>query len=156
MYIMDKPDAQVETWLTDSKPSSFAIGADVVLVLTDDDSKELRAHSAILAAQSQVLCELFYRSGCEATGRGEDGKATWRVPVPDATLKQATSFLEYLYWQGRPGYSEFDVEMDDVHSMTELLHRFDCKLALQKLDVYLAWGADFNLYEGQDSLKVSP
>lgn len=123
----------LETWLTRSKPSGFADSADVVLVLTDDGNKDLPAHSAILAANSQVLCDMFSSTDCKPDAHGDAKKVKWRVPVPNATLKQATSFLEYVYCFG-----EIGLAVDAADSMTELLYRFDCTPALERVDLYLA------------------
>lgn len=104
-----------------------------------------------------MLCDIFYSSACKGEPTGEDDKATpsnlrWRVPLPNATLKQATRFLEFIYSQGEPGLPEKHLAMDDVHSMIELLHRLDCTLALQKIDVYLAREADYDTYKPKDSV----
>ena len=127
-----EPDPIEQTWLTLSKPASYARGADVVLVLTDDGSKELPAHAAVLAAQSPVLSDIFYGSDCKPEADAH-GNPSWRLTLPHATLKQATSFLDFVYCLG-----EYDLTVDAVHSMVELLHRFECKAALQKMDAYLA------------------
>ena len=116
-----------------NRPSSFAAGADVVL--TDVDDYELAAHTAILAAQSQVLSDLFYSSDCTPSVHGEQGKLMWRVPVPDATFVQATGFVNYTYLQ-----DEYRLSTEKVLSILGLLHRFDCSAALQKMDDYLTSG----------------
>ena len=55
---MEQPDeSAVQSWLARSKPSGFAAGADVVFVL--DGGNELKAHSVMLAAHSQVMCDMF-------------------------------------------------------------------------------------------------
>ena len=73
---------------------------------------------------------------CKAAERdGKDGKLTekWRVPLPNATIKQATAFLEYVYCLG-----DYDLTVDAVHGMIGLLDRFGCMEALAKMDIYLA------------------
>lgn len=55
------------------------------------------------------------------------------MPLPNAKLKQATNFLSFIYWQG-----EFRLDIDAATSIIELLDRFRCTAALQKLDAYLA------------------
>lgn len=127
---MSKPPREsVETWLEGTKPPGFRNGADVVLVL--DDNTELLAHSAFLAAHSHVLCDMFYGSGCKATAH-EDGEVRWRIPLQKANLEQATNFLEFVCSQG-----ELDMSTDMVLSVIELLHRLDCRTALQRLEVYV-------------------
>lgn len=127
---MEQPSASqsVQTWLKQSKTSGFEDGADVIIVL--DDGQELCCHSAFLAAQSQVFCDMFYGGSCKTSAREKDAK--WRVPLQNATLKQATSFLELIYYQGD---GEFTI--DKVRSIMGLLHRLNCPAALQKMDAYL-------------------
>ena len=127
-----------QPWLTRGKPSSFADGADVVLVLTDDDNREVTPHSAILAAQSQVLSNMFYSSDCKAIGHdhshdGETGKKMWRVPLPNTTLKQATGFLNFIYFP-----EEMDLDRGAFCGMIKLLHFLGCTAALEKMDAYLS------------------
>ena len=152
---MDHPDDAVTPWLTRSKPSGFASSADILLVLTDDDNQELPVHAAFLASQSAVLCDMLYSSNCKAVAREDVGKVVRKMPLPNASLKQATSFSNFIYFQGEPGRPELHLAMDDVVSMTELLHRFDCTMALEKLDVYLARKAGFDTYDTKPSIPCS-
>ena len=61
------------------------------------------------------------------------------MPLPNASLEQATSFRDDLYCQG-----EYTLASDAVMSMVELLHRFNCRAALDKMDVFLANTAAYN------------
>ena len=134
--MMEAPgESKSEAWFSRIKPEGFAGGADVVLVLPDDDNKEVPAHSAFLAAQSQVLCDMSYRSplsDCKPVARS--GGEAWRVPLPNTNLEQATRFLKVVYFQ-----EEINLpNKAAVLAMIDLLHRLNCPAALEKLDVYIA------------------
>ena len=90
------------------------------------------AHAAVLAAQSKVLCDMFYTSGCKPS-TPFDGKMVWRVPLPNATATQAITFINYIYYLPE----ELALTIDSVRGIIEILHRLDCTTALQKLDGYL-------------------
>ena len=123
------------------KPADFSEGADVVLVLVDDDCQELVAHSACLASQSKVLCSMFYSSGCKPDHPFQ-GRQVWRVPSENATFQQAESFLNYIYLQG-----EFEMTIGTVRDTVEILHRLDCTAALHKLDGFLTAEAGYKMAE---------
>ena len=71
----------------------------------------------------------------------ENVKCRWRVPLQDANLEQATSFLELMYYQG-----DGEFAIDKVRSMMELLHRLDCPAAQQKMDAYLTGSVGHSVY----------
>lgn len=142
---------QVTLSMKQSKPDGFVRGADVLLILTDDGNRKYAAHSAFLAAHSKVLCDLFYNSDCkpEAVERGK--KAMWKIPLPNATAKQATSFLKFVYAQG-----DQELTVDDALSMAELLHRLDCAPALQKLDKCMTSGCKPKTWVSPAAEHITP
>ena len=135
--VMAPPESVQTPWLTQSKPPGFAQSADLILVLHPDSNflkAEIPCHVAFLAAHSPVLCDMLTSSDCKATVSAEG--ETRRVPLPDASLDQATNFLNFVYSQ-----ADFKPSVNAAISMLGLLHRFECTAALQKMDTYLASNA---------------
>ena len=81
---------------------------------------------------------MLYHTDCQAPGPMKDGKAV-RVPLPNASLKQATSFLEFVYHQ-----EGLSMSLDAVSDIVGLLHRFDCRAAMQRLQLYLKIRAGYS------------
>ena len=94
---------------------------------------------------------MFYTSGCKPDFPF-DGKLVWRVPLPNIAVTQARDFINYIYLQ-EESIQLFQMDLDEVCGMLEILHRLDCPTALQKLDVYLSSQANCN---GKPKDWVSP
>ena len=111
----------------DGKPEAFKTSADILLVL--DSKKELPAHSTMLLAHSEVLCDML-----TVLKAADTASTVRRFPFPDCSEAEASAFLAYLYAEDRSNV----LSTHSAELVSSVAHKYGLACTLHHCDDFLA------------------